>query len=75
MKKRGRTSETIRSPRSHDKSNDFQLGIHAVRIAMDRQRGVHIRVPLSAFSGHWPGYPDMCHGVILEASPPGQVCG
>lgn len=64
--KRRRTPETIRTPRGRDKSNDFQLGIDVVRIAMDRQRGVHIRVPLSAFSGHWPGCPDMCHGVIVK---------
>lgn len=64
--KKRRAPATPRDSPGDDKANDFQLGIDAVRIAMDRQRGVRIRVPLSAFAGHWPGFPDLCHGVIVK---------
>ena len=49
----------------NDKANDFQVGITTVRTAMERQCGVRICVPLSAFSGYWHGCPDMCHGIIV----------
>ena len=53
----------------HVKStNDFQVGAPLVRTAMAGQCGVRIRMPRSAFCGHWPDAPDVCTGKILGPS-------
>ena len=52
--------------------NDFQLGIDVVRAAVDGQRGVRLRMPKTAFCGHWPDALDVCTGKLVGPSYEGK---
>ena len=53
-------------------TNDFQHGIDDVREALDGQRGARVRMPNTAFSGHYPDAKDTCTGKLLGPSYEGR---
>lgn len=52
--------------------NDFQVGIDRVREAIDGQRGARLRMPKSAFCGHWHDAAETCTGKLLGPSYEGR---
>lgn len=60
------TNDNKKNNNNNKKTNDFQLGMEAVRATIHKgQRGVKLHVPRTAFCGHWPGAPALCPGILV----------
>lgn len=52
--------------------NDFQMGLETARRAMTEQKGVRVRIPRTAFKGHWRKAPKLCTGYVVGAARTGK---